>query len=161
MRGYDFHKVGFFRRCAAVFKISRESSSSDTARAMPMAPTSAQYAMIARDLAVPLPLPFVPRIRVASNSMLFRNHPRSQCQFIQPSWRNSANGNKSVVTTNPAIGRLQADGTVAGSRFGARRSCTGIYVLSLRGPKLRNDSDGTRSDTPTRLCCEASGQDSK
>ena len=68
----DFHKAGSFRRCATVFKISRESSSSDTARAMPMAPTSAQYVMIARDLAVPLPLPFVPRIRVASNSMLFR-----------------------------------------------------------------------------------------
>ncbi len=37
----DFHKARFFRRCATVFKISRESSSSDTARAMPMAPTSA------------------------------------------------------------------------------------------------------------------------
>src|SRR6267154_1249272 len=68
----DFHKAGFFRSLATVFRISRESCSSDTARAMPMAPTSAQYVMIARDLAVPLPLPFVPRIRVASNSMLFR-----------------------------------------------------------------------------------------
>jgi hypothetical protein len=38
----DFHKEGFFRRCATVFKISRESSSSDTARAMLMAPTIAQ-----------------------------------------------------------------------------------------------------------------------
>src|SRR5258706_12774965 len=36
MPGSDFHKAGFFRRCAAVIKISRESSSSDTSRAMPM-----------------------------------------------------------------------------------------------------------------------------
>ena len=42
MPGSDFHKVGFFRRCATVFKISRESSLFDTARAMLMAPTSAQ-----------------------------------------------------------------------------------------------------------------------
>jgi hypothetical protein len=38
----DFHKAGFFRRCDTVFKISRESSLSDTARAMLMAPTIAQ-----------------------------------------------------------------------------------------------------------------------
>jgi hypothetical protein len=58
----DFHKEGFFRSFATVFRISRESCSSDTARATPMAPTSAQYVLIASDLAVPLPLPFVPRI---------------------------------------------------------------------------------------------------
>jgi len=33
----DFHKVEFFRRCATVFKIFRESSVSDTARAILMA----------------------------------------------------------------------------------------------------------------------------
>jgi hypothetical protein len=49
--------VGFFRRSATVFKISRESASSDTARASDIAPTSALKVKIALDLAARLSLP--------------------------------------------------------------------------------------------------------
>jgi integrase len=42
---------------------------------------------------------------------------------------------------------LQADGTVAGRRSGARRSCEDIFVLSRNVPEFRRNSDGTRSAT--------------
>ena len=44
-------QAGFFRRSATVFKISCESTSSDTARASDIAPTSALKVKIALDLA--------------------------------------------------------------------------------------------------------------
>ena len=49
-------KSGFFRSSAAVFKISRERASSDTARASDIAPTSALKVRIALDLAARLSL---------------------------------------------------------------------------------------------------------
>src|SRR6266436_247178 len=108
----DFHKAGFFRSLATVFKISRESSSSDTARAMPMAPTSAQYVMIARDLAVPLPLRLVPRIRVASNSMLFRifwnNSPRALASAREV-WRQSGDRTARAGMIAMCFGQINID----------------------------------------------------
>jgi hypothetical protein len=50
-------QAGCFRRSATVFKISRESDSSDTARASDIAPTSALKLKIALDLAARLSLP--------------------------------------------------------------------------------------------------------
>src|SRR5580698_2146256 len=50
-------QAGFLRRPATVCKISRESTSSDTARARDIAPTSALKVKIALDLAARLSLP--------------------------------------------------------------------------------------------------------
>ena len=64
------HDVGglVFRSCATVFRISREGSWSDTARAMVMPPTSAHSVMIARDLVAPLSSPLAARIKFPSHS---------------------------------------------------------------------------------------------
>jgi hypothetical protein len=48
-------QAGCFRRSATVFKISRESASSDTARASDIAPTSALKVKIALDLGALIP----------------------------------------------------------------------------------------------------------
>jgi hypothetical protein len=53
----NLSQEGFFRRSATVFSISRESPSSDTARASDIAPTSALKVRIALDLAARLSLP--------------------------------------------------------------------------------------------------------
>ncbi len=53
-------EAGFFRSFATVFRILRESCSSDAARATPMAPTSAQYVKIACDLAALLSSSLLP-----------------------------------------------------------------------------------------------------
>src|SRR5580700_1075371 len=50
-------QAGFLRRSATVSKISRERSSSDTARARDIAPTSALKVRIALDLAARFSLP--------------------------------------------------------------------------------------------------------
>jgi len=49
------------------------------------------------------------------------------------------------VTTNQTIGFLQVGGTVAASRFGAKRSCADIFGPLHSELEFRNDSDGTRS----------------
>ena len=55
------------------------------------------------------------------------------CPSIKLSWMRSASGGGSAATTNQMIGFLQAAGTVAEGRFGARRSCADIFVLSRCG----------------------------
>jgi hypothetical protein len=53
----NLSQAGFFRRSATVFRILRESASSDTARASDIPPTSALKIRIALDLAARLSLP--------------------------------------------------------------------------------------------------------
>ena len=52
---------------------------------------------------------------------------------------------------------MQASAIEAGDRTGARRSCANTYVLQLNEPEFRSNSDGIRSGTPTRPCCEVWG----
>jgi integrase len=42
-----------------------------------------------------------------------------------------------------------------------RRSCANIYARRHNEPEFRSDSDGIRSGTPTRHCCEAWGLSSR
>src|SRR5207244_13438147 len=58
-------------------------------------------------------------------------------------------------------GFLQASAIEAEDRTGARRSCANTYVLQLNESEFRSDSDGIRSVTPTRPCCEAWGLSSR
>ena len=59
------------------------------------------------------------------------------------------------------LGFLQASAIEAEDRTGARRSCANTYVLQLNESEFRSDSDGIRSVTPTRPCCEAWGLSSR
>jgi integrase len=49
----------------------------------------------------------------------------------------------------------------AEDRTGARRSCANTYVLQRNESGFRSDSDGIRSGTPTRPCCEVWGLSSR
>lgn len=82
-------------------RILRESCSSDTARAMVMAPTSAQYVMIARDLAAHLSFSLVSRIKFANHSkfseisLVARARVRSQAPDKSP--RDASTKGKTAV----------------------------------------------------------------
>src|SRR5437899_4984101 len=62
-----------------------------------------------------------------------------------------------VPTSGRRTGFLQASAIEAEDRTGARRSCANTYVLQLNESEFRSDSDGIRSVTPTRPCCEVWG----
>jgi integrase len=81
---------------------------------------------------------------------------------VQPIvWMHSRNGGKAPDIRTPMTGFSRADATGVESQSGVRQSCASSFVPSHSGSGFRSDSDGTRSGTHSRRCCEASEQNSK
>src|SRR3989442_4436144 len=71
------------------------------------------------------------------------------------------NGRKVSATRMQTTGFSPASATEVEDRSGAKRSCGNIFVRWRRALELRSNSDGTRSGTHTRLCCEVWGPSSR
>ena len=76
-------------------------------------------------------------------------------------WRHSRNGKKPPGTSEPTTAFSRAGGTEVGNPSGAKRSYANTFVQLRTASGFRNESDGIRSGTHSRLCCEASVQSSK
>jgi integrase len=68
---------------------------------------------------------------------------------------------KRCIYIRPEDWVFQASAIEVEDRTGARQSCANTYVLQLNESEFRSDSDGIRSVTPTRPCCEAWGLSSR
>src|SRR5258708_1242990 len=86
---------------------------------------------------------------------------RSPCPFLRFLPTHCCNGRKVFATRMETTGYSPASAIEVEDRSGAKRPCGNIFVRLRRGLELRSDSDGTRSGTHTRLCCEVWGPSSR